>query len=115
MAHLQGRALVTGATSGLGKAMASALLEAGMDVVAAARPGERLDAVVASWQAQGLRSHKGQVDVRELRSVQEFADRTLAEMGGLDLLVNNAGIGMRTVNPSFMTEPSPFFEVSPEG
>jgi NAD(P)-dependent dehydrogenase (short-subunit alcohol dehydrogenase family) len=34
---------------------------------------------------------------------------------GLDLLVNNAGIGMRTVNPRFMTEPQPFWEVTPAG
>jgi NAD(P)-dependent dehydrogenase (short-subunit alcohol dehydrogenase family) len=35
--------------------------------------------------------------------------------GGLDVLVNNAGIGMRTVNPRFLTDPQPFWEVSPEG
>jgi len=34
---------------------------------------------------------------------------------GLDVLVNNAGIGMRTVNPLFMTEPQPFWEVPPAG
>ena len=36
-------------------------------------------------------------------------------LDGLDLLVNNAGIGMRTVNPRFMTEPQPFWEVAPAG
>ena len=36
-------------------------------------------------------------------------------LGGLDVLVNNAGIGMRTVNPRFMTEPQPFWEVPPAG
>lgn len=36
-------------------------------------------------------------------------------LGGLDMLVNNAGIGMRTVNPRFLTDTQPFWEVSPEG
>ncbi len=38
-----------------------------------------------------------------------------SRLGGIDLLVNNAGIGMRTVNPAFMTEPRGFWTVSPEG
>jgi NAD(P)-dependent dehydrogenase (short-subunit alcohol dehydrogenase family) len=38
-----------------------------------------------------------------------------AALGGLDLLVNNAGIGMRTVNPRFMTDPQPFWQVPPAG
>jgi gluconate 5-dehydrogenase len=36
-------------------------------------------------------------------------------LGGLDVLVNNAGIGMRTVNPQFLSEPQPFWAVSPDG
>ena len=36
-------------------------------------------------------------------------------LGGIDLLVNNAGIGMRTVNPRFLSDPQPFWEVSPDG
>jgi NAD(P)-dependent dehydrogenase (short-subunit alcohol dehydrogenase family) len=42
-------------------------------------------------------------------------DRALAALGGIDVLVNNAGIGMRTVNPDFMTEPAAFWQVSPDG
>jgi gluconate 5-dehydrogenase len=42
-------------------------------------------------------------------------DRALATLGGLDVLVNNVGIGMRTVNPHFMTEPVGFWQVSPDG
>jgi NAD(P)-dependent dehydrogenase (short-subunit alcohol dehydrogenase family) len=38
-----------------------------------------------------------------------------SRLGGVDMLVNNAGIGMRTVNPSFMTEPQGFWRVSPDG
>ena len=42
-------------------------------------------------------------------------DSAYGMLDGLDVLVNNAGIGMRTVNPRFMTEPQPFWEVSPAG
>jgi NAD(P)-dependent dehydrogenase (short-subunit alcohol dehydrogenase family) len=43
------------------------------------------------------------------------AQRTLAALDGIDVLVNNAGIGMRTVNTRFMADPQPFWEVPPAG
>jgi gluconate 5-dehydrogenase len=55
------------------------------------------------------------MDVRDERSVSNGADRALATLGGIDVLVNNAGIGMRTVNPHFMTEPIGFWQVTPDG
>ncbi len=109
------RAVVTGATSGLGAAMARSLLQAGAMVAIAARPGPRLEETVARHRDDGLAAESLAVDVRDQGSVHEAARRISQDWGGLDLVVNNAGIGMRTVNPRFLEEPMPFFEVSPEG
>lgn len=107
------RALVTGASSGLGFAMARALAVRGADVAAAARPGRRLDAAAAELRRHGNGVLAIGLDVRSEASVASAADRLLARWGGVDLVVNNAGIGMRTVNPGFQRTPQPFYAVSP--
>jgi NAD(P)-dependent dehydrogenase (short-subunit alcohol dehydrogenase family) len=56
-----------------------------------------------------------QLDVRDERSVAACIARARDAWGGIDTLVNNAGIGMRTVNPRFMSESQPFWEVTPAG
>ena len=109
------RVVVTGATSGLGAAMSDALLDAGATVAMGARPGARLDAAVAGRKERGLAAQAMALDVRDPTSVEEAAQELLARWGGLDMVVNNAGIGMRSVNPRFFDDPRPFFEVSPEG
>ncbi|MDA8267170.1 MAG: SDR family NAD(P)-dependent oxidoreductase [Actinomycetota bacterium] len=108
------RCVVTGATSGLGAAMADALLAAGATVAFASRPGPRLDDAVAARSSRGLRAVALPVDVRDPVSVASAADDAIARLDGIDLLVNNAGIGMRTVNPRFFDHPMPFFDVTPE-
>jgi len=55
------------------------------------------------------------LDVRDEASVASAVDAVWAELGGIDLLVNNAGIGMRTVNPRFLEEPQPFWAVPSDG
>jgi len=102
---------VTGGTSGLGWAMARALAVAGSRVALTGRSGERARQVAADLPgAIGLA-----LDVRSEASVAQVVQEAWSRLGGVDMLVNNAGIGMRTVNPDFMTEPRGFWLVSPAG
>ncbi len=55
------------------------------------------------------------LDVQDEQSVATAIDQAWSRLGGLDLLVNNAGLGMRTVNPRFMIEPQPFWQVPADG
>lgn len=112
MTDLEGaRVLVTGGTSGLGRAMADALAAAGARVAITSRSADRArDAAAQIGGALGLG-----MDTRDETAVREGVERVLDEWGGVDLLVNNAGIGMRTVNPRFVTEPQGFWTVPPDG
>ena len=113
MMRLSGtRALVTGATSGLGRAMAGALIEAGANVAITSRERSRAEAVAAEL---GFGAVAIGLDVRDEESVQAAVDEAHDRLGGVDMLVNNAGIGMRTVNPRFFSDPQPFWKVSPSG
>ena len=103
--------LVTGGTSGLGLAMASALAATGAAVALTGRSGERANAVAAELPgAIGI-----DLDVRDESSVARAVDEAWSRLGGIDMLVNNAGIGMRTVNPRFITHPQSFWEVPVSG
>jgi len=105
------RVLITGGSSGLGLAMASALAAAGASVVLTSRWSDRAREAARSLPgATGLK-----LDVRDEDSVYRAVDEAWARLGGIDLLINNAGIGMRTVNPRFLSEPQGFWAVSPEG
>jgi NAD(P)-dependent dehydrogenase (short-subunit alcohol dehydrogenase family) len=103
---------VTGATNGLGLAMAQALIGAGARVAVTGRDRARAEAAAAQLGpgAVGL-----ELDVRHDGSVQACVAETERRFGAIEMLVNNAGIGMRTVNPRFMTDPQPFWEVAPDG
>lgn len=106
------RVLVTGGTSGLGRAMAQALAQAGARVAVTSRHLERAQASAAELGAGAVGV---ELDVRDAGSVSAVVDSVYGMLGALDALVNNAGIGMRTVNPRFMTELKPFWEVPPAG
>ena len=106
--------VVTGGSNGLGQAMCQALLEEEAVVAVASRPGPRLDRAGRSWQQQGFHAVALPLDVRTPSSVEQARDWVLEHWGTVDMVVNNAGVGMRTVNPQFLTDPMPFFRVSPD-
>ncbi len=105
--------LITGATSGLGYAMAEALLGEGATVAIASRSEVKLDQAIEQLKKVSDRVVKILLDVRSEQSVTNAVAWVSAEWGRLDVLINNAGIGMKTVNPRFVTTPQPFFEIEP--
>jgi NAD(P)-dependent dehydrogenase (short-subunit alcohol dehydrogenase family) len=113
MAKLNGvRVLLSGGTSGLGLAMTRALANAGARVALTGRSAERAERTASGLEGDVIGV---QLDVRDEASVDRAVTEAYSRLGGLDVLVNNAGIGMRTVNPRFFIEPQGFWEVSPEG
>jgi 3-oxoacyl-[acyl-carrier protein] reductase len=87
------RALVTGASRGIGAAIAKALAIEGADVaITYEKSAEAAKAVVAAIKATGGRAVAIQADSADVSAVQASVEKTVAELGGLDILVNNAGI-----------------------
>lgn len=84
-------ALVTGGSKGIGRAIALALAEDGADVALAARGEEDLQAAAKEVEALGRRALSVPTDVSDPDQVQALVDRTIDDLGGLDVLVNNAG------------------------
>ena len=91
--RLQGKvALVTGASSGIGEATAVALAAEGAAVVIAARRVDRLEALKAKLEADGARVLAVELDVTDEAACRAAVDRCASELGGLDIVVNNAGV-----------------------
>ncbi len=91
------RALITGATHGLGMAMARGLGRAGATLVVNGHSSqERIDRAVESYRADGIEAHGYRFDVTEADQVAEAVERIEAEVGPIDVLVNNAAVIDRT-------------------
>jgi NAD(P)-dependent dehydrogenase (short-subunit alcohol dehydrogenase family) len=103
---LRGRvAIVTGAGRGIGEAVVHRFAREGASVVAAQRSGEDGEAVVAAVTKNGGQAISIPTDVRDEASVEHLVGRTIETFGRLDVLVNNAGVGIRrTVTESTMAE-----------
>jgi len=92
---LRGKAaLVTGASRGIGKAVAQALLDEGCSVAICSRGGPQLEAATRELSKSG-RVLGVATDVTDPKAVQTFVDRALATFGRIDILVNNAGTHLR--------------------
>ena len=96
-------ALVTGGSKGIGFGIANALVRAGVDVVITGRGIESLTAAITELEANDAgRAAAMAVDVRDYDAVSKAVADTVAKFGGLDIVVNNAGLG-RFVNLADMT------------
>ena len=90
---LSGRvALVTGASSGLGKQFARTLSRAGAAVVLASRRTERLKELRAEIEAEGGDAHVVEIDVTRMDSIRSAVAHAETEVGSIDILVNNSGV-----------------------
>ena len=85
-------ALVTGASSGIGAATAAALAAQGAAVALAARRGDRLEALAAGIRDQGGTALVLECDITDQQQAASAVERTAAELGRLDTLINNAGV-----------------------
>lgn len=92
---LQGKtAIVTGASSGIGRASSEALAEAGASVTLAARSEDELETLAEELRNEyGVEAEAVPTDVRDFDAVKALVEETVGTFGGLDVLVNNAGIG----------------------
>ncbi|MCA0326164.1 MAG: SDR family oxidoreductase [Proteobacteria bacterium] len=87
--------VVTGGSSGIGRAVAQKLAEAGAVVAIVARSREQLDATVAEFKALDLSLHAYEGDLADMAQVDAVAGRIQSELGTVSVLVNNAGRSIR--------------------
>jgi len=93
MSELNGKsALITGASRGIGLAIAQKLAEYGVSVALAARSIDKLDEHVQSIESLGGRAMAIKCDVASFTDVKEAVDKTVSAFGTLDIVVNNAGV-----------------------
>jgi NAD(P)-dependent dehydrogenase (short-subunit alcohol dehydrogenase family) len=93
---LEGKtAIITGGGTGIGKSMAIEFARAGADVAIASRKLEHLEPVAKEIEKLGKRAVAMAVDVRQEEQVQALVERTVKDLGRLDVMVNNAGASFR--------------------
>ncbi len=85
-------ALVTGASSGIGYAVAKGLAQAGATIIATARRRDRLEKLVAEIEQQGGQALAVTMDVTDSESIKQALDQAESSFGTVDILINNAGV-----------------------
>ena len=90
---LEGKSgIVTGGGSGIGKGMASGLVQAGAELVISGRNVEKLESAADELRQYGGPVIPVQADMADMSDIKNLADRTVKEFGKIDFLFNNAGI-----------------------
>jgi NAD(P)-dependent dehydrogenase (short-subunit alcohol dehydrogenase family) len=102
-------AVVTGASSGLGVAFAEGLADAGADIAICARRVDKLEQTRERVEQMGRRCIAVQADVAKPEDCQSFVDQAVEQLGKVDVLINNAGIG--TAVPATREDPDEFRKV----
>jgi len=97
-------ALVTGASRGLGEAIALGLAAAGADVAVTSRSLAQSEDVAARIRGEGRQSQAFQVDVTQVPSIQRMVDEVAQRFGRIDILVNNAGVNVLKYAADFTEE-----------
>jgi len=87
--------LITGGSSGIGEAAAKKIAEAGGEVVLVARTRENLEKVADEIRSNGGTAHVYPCDLTDMDAIATMADQVLADLGGVDILINNAGRSIR--------------------
>jgi len=98
-------AIVTGSSTGIGKAIALGFGQEGADVVLAARSEEKLQANAEEIRTLGGRAFPVRTDVSDLTSVKDLVEKTLHEFGRIDILINNAAYTDMVLRPFLEIEP----------
>src|SRR4051812_10376627 len=94
-------AVVIGGTSGIGRAIAHGMAEAGADVVPSSRRADQVEAAAGEIESRGRRSLRVTSDVCDRASLQKLLDETVAAFGKVDILVNCAGRTKRAPTVDF--------------
>lgn len=89
----QRRALITGASSGIGKATALAFASSGIDVALVSRSQDKLEAIARLVQDTGVQAKAYALDLAKIEQVKAGIEAIAADFAGIDILVNNAGMG----------------------
>jgi NAD(P)-dependent dehydrogenase (short-subunit alcohol dehydrogenase family) len=107
-------AIVTGAASGIGRAMTLGLLQNGVDVAAVDRDAANLAALAATVHDTAGTMQTIPADLAQQSSFDQIVSAVLGRFGKIDVLVNNAGIGQASIKAKQRRDPIRFWEVTPE-